>query len=165
MLNFLLFSCVLAFVFGQVQSFGSSWKRPNTNLRLQMSTKERMPTSTNSGSTVPAPIVPCCAENDCFTEPTATNAGLEIRCALHQNGIEADWKVPMDEKMEMKQNEAFIPIKSSKDFGLAEDEVAQAEETEKASTLDIVMEEKEKNLSLKFDDEEDDDDCEEVCLL
>ena len=161
MMNFLfIISCVLALVFGQVQSFGSSWKRPNTNLRLQMSTKERMPTSTSSGSTVPAPIVPCCAENDCFTEPTATNAGLEIRCALHHNGIEADWKVPTGDKME-----AFIPIKSSKDFGLAEDEQAQAEETEKETKLDMVMEEKEKNLSLQFDDEEDDDDCEEVCLL
>ena len=163
-MNFLFFSCILAFICGQVQSFsfGSSWRRPAT-VRL-FSTKER--STTSSGSTVPAPIVPCCAENDCFTEPTATEKGLEIRCALHHNGIEADWKVPMDENMEMKQNQAFIPIKASKDFGLAEDEIAQAEETEKATAaLDMVMEEKEKNLSLQFDDEEDDDDCDEVCLL
>jgi|EP00596_Hydrurales_sp_CCMP1899_P010850 hypothetical protein len=54
----------------------------------------------------------CCANDDiCFTEPPATEKGLDIRCLLTQNGLDVDWVNPEDEVIQLKKDEQnLVPI-------------------------------------------------------
>lgn len=46
----------------------------------------------------------CCAEYFCFTEPPATETGLDIRCLLTQNGLDVDWINPEHEIIQLKKD-------------------------------------------------------------
>jgi hypothetical protein len=54
----------------------------------------------------------CCVNDDiCFTEPPATEKGMDIRCLLTQNGLDVDWINPEDEVIQLKKDEqSLVPI-------------------------------------------------------
>jgi hypothetical protein len=85
----------------------SGWKRPTVLRRIA-------PTFSSSPHG-------CCDDGGCFDKPTTTANGLSIRCDLLHGGIDADW-VNADEHDEpalTAENEAFVGIRSSHEFGIS----------------------------------------------